>query len=33
MDSILLDTHVFIWLAIADGNLSVSLRDLGMEIK
>lgn len=28
MDSILLDTHVFIWLAEADGNLPVSLRDL-----
>jgi PIN domain nuclease of toxin-antitoxin system len=28
MDSILLDTHVFIWLAEGDCNLPISLRDL-----
>lgn len=27
MDSILLDTHVFIWLAENDSNLPVSIRD------
>ncbi|MCL1469243.1 type II toxin-antitoxin system VapC family toxin [Argonema antarcticum] len=28
MDSILLDTHVFIWLAEDDSNLPVSIRDI-----
>ncbi len=28
MDSVLLDTHVFIWVAEADPNLPTSLRDL-----